>query len=136
MFTIPIQVLYNKKNVIKYHVNESKTFSCAETIASRWKKKKKKNTQRLMPDDDTLNTICYCANYLAYFQKNFQLNRHPSPIGNGWEIIDGKCRPARNVLPALPSGFRLQTAMNDDENTDYDIDECSGTDSSEYEDNE
>ena len=116
--------------------NGSNTLSCAETRASQWKKMKKKNTQRLMPDDDTLNQICYRANYLAYCQKNFQLSRHPSPIGNGWKIIDGKCRPLRNVvLSALPSGFRFQSAMGDDELSDDDIVKCSGTDSSEYEDN-
>ena len=97
----------------------------AETRASQWKKMKKKNTQRLMPDDDTLNHICYRANYLAYCQKNFQLSRHPSPIGNGWGIIDGKCRPVRNVYPALPSDLPSQTELSDDENSDSDIDDCS-----------
>ena len=48
--------------------NGSNTLSCAETRASQWKKMKKKNTQRLMPDDDTLNQICYRANYLVYCQ--------------------------------------------------------------------
>ena len=89
-----------------------------------------------MPDDDTVNQICYLANYLAYCQKNVKLSRHPSPVGNGWQIIDRKCRPIRNVLPPSQSGFRFQTAMSGDEKCDDDIVECSGTDSSEYEDNE
>ena len=63
---------------------------------------KKKNTQRLMPDDDTLTHICTRANYLSYCQRNYQLSCHPAPIGNGWQIIEGKCRPVRNLLPALP----------------------------------
>ena len=86
---IPPHVLNNlKKFVIKY-VYGSKELNCAVARASQWRKMKNKNTQRLMPDDDTLNHICYRANYLAYCQKNFQLSHHPSPIGNGWGIIDG-----------------------------------------------
>ena len=66
---------------------------------------KKKSMHRLMSDEDTSNYICLCANYLAYCQKKFQLSRHPSPIGNGWGIIDGKCQSVKNVLPALPASL-------------------------------
>lgn len=121
--------------MIKY-VYGSKEITCAETRASQWKKMKKKNTQRLMPDEDTLNHICSRANYLSYCQKNFQLSCHPSPIGNGWGLIDGKCRPLRNILPALPSDLPPQTALSDNENSDSDSNECSGTGSSESEDDE
>ena len=59
-----------------------------------------------MSDEDTSNYICLCANYLAYCQKkNFQLSHHPSPIGNGWGIIDGKYWSVKNVLPALPASL-------------------------------
>ena len=95
---------------------------------------KKKSTQRLIPDEDTLNHICLRANYLAYCQKNFHLSRHPSPTGNGWGIIDGKCRPVRNTLPALPATLPSQSAHSDEDSSDSDdIDDCSETDSTESE---
>ena len=47
--------------VIKY-VYGSKEFGCVETWATQWEKMKKKNTHRLMPDEDTLNHICLHAN--------------------------------------------------------------------------
>ena len=62
----------------------------------------KKTTLRLMPDEDTLNYICVRANYLSYCQRNYRLKSHPSPIGNGWTIVEGRCRPVRNSLPELP----------------------------------
>ena len=85
---IPVQahVLNNLKTFVIKYVYGSKELGFAET------EMKKKN---MLPDEDTLNHICLCANYLAYFQKNFQLIRHPSPTGNGWAIINGKCRPVR-----------------------------------------
>lgn len=131
---IPPHVLNNLKTFVIKYVYGSKKLNCAETRASQWKKMKKKNTQRLMPDDDTLDHICLRANYLAYCQKNFQLSRHPSPIGNGWGIINGKCRPLRNIIPALPADLPSQRVLSDDESSESDIDECSGTDSSESED--
>jgi hypothetical protein len=57
--------------------------SCAEARAEQWRKMKKKNTLRLIPDEDTLEHICEWANYLSYCQKNFQMRDHPPPIGNG-----------------------------------------------------
>lgn len=62
----------------------------------------KKTTLRLMPDEDTLNYICVRANYLSYCQRNYRLKSHPSPIGNGWTIVEGRYRPVRNSLPELP----------------------------------
>ena len=101
-----------KSFVIKY-VYGSKELGCAETRKTWWEKLKKKSTQRLIPDKDTLNHICLRANYLAYCQKNFHLSHHPSPIGNDWGIIDGKCRPVRNVLPALPASLPSRSAQSD-----------------------
>ena len=99
---IPSLVLNNLKKFVVRYVYGSVVIGCAETRAKQWKKMKEKSTQRLMPDDDTLNHICVRANYLAYCQKNFHLDRHPSPIGNGWEIMNSKCRPVRYLLPPLP----------------------------------
>ena len=41
------------------------------------------------------------------------LKKYPSPIGHGWELVDGKCRPVRHTCPALPTHLptlRLETA--------------------------
>ena len=128
---IPDHVLENLKMFVIKYVYGSKEQTCAETRASQWKKMKRKNTQRLMTDDDTLTHICRRANYLAYCQKHFQLSEHPSPIGHGWGIIDGKCRPVRNILPALPSHLPLQLADDSDNSDDgSDTEDHSDTDTS------
>ena len=31
---------------------------------------------------------------------------HPSPFGHGWMLVDGRCRPVRNRLPALPNNLK------------------------------
>ena len=122
---IPTHVLDNlKKFVIKF-IYGSQEEGCAETRAKQWKKMKKKNTQRLMPDEDTLNHICARANYLSYCQKNFKLMQHPSPIGHGWEIINSKCRPVRYTLPPLPAEITGTNELcpddtNDDSGSDTD----------------
>ena len=102
-------------SVMKYVYGSSKVLVCAETRLTPWEKLKKKRTQRLMPDEDTLNHSCLPANHLAHCQKNFQLSRHPSPIENGWGIIDGKCLPVRNVLTALPASLPSQSAQTDED---------------------
>ena len=94
---------------------------------------KRKNTQRLMPDDDTLSHICRRANYLAYCQKHFQLSEHPSPICHGWGIIDGKCRPVRNILPVIPSHLPLKIADYSATSDGSDTEDYSDTDTSDSE---
>ena len=81
---------------------EREDMTCGHARASKWHKQKKKSTMRLPPDKDTLTHHFKRVNYLAYCQMNFILTEHPSPIGNGWQIVNGKCRPVRNTLPALP----------------------------------
>ena len=68
---------------------------------------KKKSIARLPPDDDTPSYHLERTNYLAYCQRHFDLIEHPSPIGRGWEVINGKCRPVRHGRPALPPILKL-----------------------------
>ena len=111
--------------MIKYVYGSSKVLVCTETRATQWEKLKKKSTQRLMPDEDTLNHICLRENHLAHCQ---------FPIGNDWGIIDGKCLPVRNVLPALPASLPSQSAQSDEDcSKGNNIDHCSETDSTESE---
>ena len=50
------------------------------------------------------------ANYIAYLLWNPQFKDHPTPIGNGWGLSNGLCRPLRYKNPALPDFIcRLQT---------------------------
>ena len=102
--TLPIQqnVLDDLKRFVLRYIYGSSEVTCADARAQQWNGMKKKNTQRLVPDEDTLELVCKRANYLSYCQKKFYMKVHPSPIGNGWGIINGKCRPVRNCLPALP----------------------------------
>ena len=93
-------------------------------------KMKKKSTQIVFSDQD----ISLCVNHLGYCEKNFQLSRHRSTIGNGWGIIDGKPCPVRTVLPALPVSLPSQCAQSDEYSSDSDdIDDCSETYSTESE---
>jgi len=43
------------------------------------------------------------ANYLAYVVRHPLMKRHPPPLGHGWELVDGRCRPVRYTRPALPT---------------------------------
>ena len=42
------------------------------------------------------------ANYLAYIQRHAELRNHPSPIGHGWEMMNGLCRPVHYTKLDLP----------------------------------
>ncbi|KAF3856929.1 hypothetical protein F7725_017652, partial [Dissostichus mawsoni] len=77
---------------------ESGDVTCGQARASKWHKLKKKSTVHLPPDDDSLDHHVERKNYIAYCQ----LLEHPSPIGHGWELVNGKCRPVRHTLPPLP----------------------------------
>ena len=55
----------------------------------------------LPPDADSLHQHCLRANYLAYLMRHPSLKCHPSPLGHGWELVGGRCRPVRHTRPAL-----------------------------------
>ena len=101
----------------------------------KWKVLKKKTTLRLCPDDDTLNHYCDRANYLSYIQLHPELYNHPSPIGHGWMLVDGNCRPIRNSIPPLPSNLKVHSFNHDKDYFSSSSDEESGEDQSESEDN-
>ena len=73
----------------------------AESCAAKWKMEKK-SFLCLPPDADSLHQHCLRANYLAYLARHPTLRTHPSPIGHGWELVDGHCRPIRHTHPAFP----------------------------------
>ncbi|KAJ8365531.1 hypothetical protein SKAU_G00143620 [Synaphobranchus kaupii] len=81
--------------------------TCGQARASKWHKLKTKSTIPLPLDDDSLNLHIERANFIAYCQLHYNLFEHPSPIGHGWELVNGKCRPVRHTLPALPQQLTL-----------------------------
>ena len=100
-----------KAFVIEAIYGDSKHLIPGEARAAKWRSLKKKSTLRLCPDDDTLDHYCERANFLSYIQLHPEIYNHPSPIGHGWMLVDGHCRPVRNKLPALPSNL-MQSVDN------------------------
>ena len=47
-------------------------------------------------DGDSLHQHRLRANYLAYLARHPALKHHPSPLGHGWDLVDGRCRPVRH----------------------------------------
>ena len=95
-----------------------KKTNCAEARAAKWRKMKKKSLACLPPDGDTLHHLDQ-VNYLSFLLKHYELNRHPSPIGRGWEYINGKCRPVQYAIPAKADVLQPQPlALSDDDDDD------------------
>ena len=87
-----------KTFVIQTIYGDSKSETPWEAKSVKWKSMKKKSTLRLCPDDDTLDHYCEPANYLSHIQLHSEVYNHPSPIGHGWMLVDGRCHPVRNRL--------------------------------------
>ncbi len=123
---------------------DMKSGTMAESRAAKWKAMKKKTFLRLPPDADSLYQHCLRANYLSYLARHPTLRTHPSPIGHGWELIDGRCRPVRHTRPALPihlpapmpSGESDEMESDDEEESDSHalgkMTECSSESDSDY----
>ena len=113
---------------------EDIALTCGQARASKWQKLKKKSTARLPPDDDTLNHHCARTNYITYCQLHFTLVEHSTPIGHGWEIINGKCQPVRYTLPPLPHQVMAHEHLpncSDESGSDDDSGSGESTDSDE-----
>ena len=91
--------------VLRNVYDECSNVTCGKARALKWNKMKKKRTAQLPPDEDSLNQHLMRVNFILYCQLNFRLVEHPSPVGHGWEIINGKCKPVRHRNPALPASF-------------------------------
>ena len=63
--------------------------------------------------------------------KEVSNDRSPSPIGNGWGIINGTFRPVRSSLPALPMNIISDTnnSSGSSESEDSDNESSSSSDS-------
>ncbi|KAK1893417.1 Serine/threonine-protein kinase ATG1 [Dissostichus eleginoides] len=135
-----LEQLFAFTRSIIYGDNKSKTM--AEARAAKWRTIKKKSFIRLPPDADSLRQHCLRANYLAYLVRHPSLKHHPSPIGHGWELVGGCCRPVRHTRPALPMHLpapRPTEEGQEDESDDDDENRVAAVqrgDSSESEDSE
>ena len=81
------------------------------------------------PDDDSLTQHIKRANYLAYIQRHPEMKRHPSPIGHGWELVNGHCKPVRHITPALPLSIPVPSLAQADYDSNSDSDSDSETQS-------
>ena len=96
-----------------------KETTCAEARAAKWRKMKKKRLARRPPDKGTLHHYLDRVNYLSYLLKHYEQNFHLSPIGSGWQHINGKCRPVRYPVPTTGDVLQPQPqALSDDYNVD------------------
>ena len=114
-----------KAFVLSKIYGESADVSCGQARASKWHKLLKMSTIRLPPDEDSLNLHVQRTNYIAYCQLYYTLQQHPSPIGHGWENINGKCTPVRYILPSLPQHLTPRDCSGDNSDDSYSSDDTS-----------
>ena len=112
-----------KKFLMRYVYCDTEKITLVELRAAKWRAHKKKSTTRLPPDSNSLQFYLKRANYLSFIQKHPTLQSHPSPLGHGWQLVDGLCLPVSYDLPALPSSIPVTLNMTDDEERDMDS-EC------------
>ena len=74
---------------------------------------------RLQPDEDSARQKIQRSNYQAYLMRNPELRDHPTPVGRGWVIENGVCRPHRYSKPALPELLH-EINQNTENETDMD----------------
>ena len=99
--------------------------------AMKWQSKKNKSFCTLPPDEDSLRNHIERCNYLAYIIMNPCLKNHPSPLGKGWELDKGVCKPQKYENLPLPKDLpgltteedELQIDVNSDDDTDESSDE-------------
>ena len=104
--------------VIRYVYGDTKSKTLGDARAVKWRSQKKKSTLRLVPDLDSLRPHLERANYLAYVQKHYQLQSHPSPIGHGWHLVNGLCLLVCSTQPPLLLSIPLPKNLQSENNSD------------------
>ena len=79
--------------------------------ADKWK-----STLRLCTENDSLNHV----------ELHPEIQDHPAPIGNGWMLADGHCRPVRHSSSSLPANIIRTSSIHADET---DLSDCESRDS-------
>ena len=118
--------------VIRYIYCDTRNKTLTEARAAKWAALKKKKIIRLIPDQDSLRPHLERTNYLTYLQKHYNLQSHPSPIGHGWQLVNGLCLPVRYNQSSLPPSIELpvtRTRTDDQSSDDSSASECEDSDS-------
>ena len=104
--------------VIRFIYNGRRCSSLAELCCLSWKRMKKKSTQWLPPDEDSLRWHM-CSNDIIYTITNcMSCDIISSPSEHGWKVINGKGFPIcceHACLPELMSGSHYITMDESDE---------------------
>ena len=103
-----VEDLFEFMRHVIYGDRKSKTM--AEARAIKWKSMKSKE---------------------GFLVKNPSLKHHASPIGHGWELLDGHCRPVRHTKPALPMHLPAPNITEASENDESDDDDGKDVDTQE-----
>jgi hypothetical protein len=121
-----VEELFQFMRHVIYGDNNSS--SMAEARAAKWKKMKNKSFIRHPPDGDSLHQHRLRANYLAYLARHPALKHHPSPLGHGWDLVDGRCRPVHHTRSALPIHLPAPGQADSEADESEDDDEEEGDD--------
>ena len=113
--------------IIRFVYNDNKSVSPAESRCLFWKRMKKKSTQRLPPDEESLRWHIMRSNYVVHTIMNYNTASYTtsSPSENGWNIVDDACVPIRYKNPCIPESFSsyyIDTTVSDQDD-DYDEDD-------------
>ena len=92
-----------EKDVVEQLFEFTHDMSSSEARTAKWKRMKNKSIIRLPPYAEGLRQHCLRAKYLAYIMRHPSLRHLPSPLGHGWELVGGTCRPVRHTRPPLPT---------------------------------
>ena len=87
-----------KKSVYYQVANSSVSRRAPRELSSRHRALRYLVIYRLL----TVNQHCHRAKLLGVSNVPPSLKHHPSPLGHGWELVGGRCRPVRHMRPALP----------------------------------
>ena len=84
--------------------------------AAKWKAMKKKSFHQMWI---ACINIAFVRTTLLHHPS---LKDHPSPLGHGWELASGHCRPVRHTRPALPTHLPECELSEDSEEDESDED--------------
>ena len=111
--------------------SDKKSSTMAEARAVKWKTLKNKSFVRLPPDADSLRQHCLRANYLAYLVRHPSKKHHPLPLGHGWELVGGHCRPVRHTQPGLPTHLPASGPAEESDEDESEVDDSEEDESKE-----
>ena len=125
------EIIYAKVSlfVIRFIYNDKKSKTLAESRCLIWKRMKKKTTQRLPPDEDTMRGHIIRSNYVIYMNLQYACpNALEAPYNHGWLSQDGVCVPRRYKNPTLPTSLIItQTCEDELYDNDSDGEDDEGT---------